>query len=299
MTFSAIRVGFYMETRLIADSNDQQGVMAAAAQPMGGVGPQTRVRRMNRPPPNFFFSFFSSRPGPLPPLPTTTIFFFGLPHLRLTRGPHTNRLALFRVAATSQDVANEVAAHRRVLRAELLGHLRRQTAEAGGEEAGGNGKQLDAVVVQEAVPLAHHHVETRLAGAVSRVTAELFWPAGARPRVDALEDHLVHALRLHEGGRARGDEEEAGVGRLEQEGRKRLRHDVVARHVDVPRLVPYLAYGQGAVARGGVDVDARVVDQRVDFAVLRRDRLEGGLDGGVRLNVDFEHLQGGSRVGHL
>ena len=117
----------------------------------------------------------------------------------------------------------------------LLGLLR-HVSQVRGQEAGPDTPDLDAVRLQLVVPVQHQHVEGRLAAAVS----------------DGLEAHLLGpAGRLRRGGEVRlrclghvgetGHEEQAGVGRLEQERHECPSHDLGADDVDVIGLVEAVA----------------------------------------------------------
>lgn len=119
----------------------------------------------------------------------------------------TNDLADIRVSGTLDNVANESASQSRVARAGLLVPLLR-AAQARGQIARRDGPDLDAVLLERAHPIAHHHVHAGLARSVRRDRDALLGPPLGRRVVDG--HRLVFALGHR--GRAAGHEEEPRVG---------------------------------------------------------------------------------------
>lgn len=129
---------------------------------------------------------------------------------------------------------NKLSSKRRLARTHLLELLRHAT-QVRSQEARADAKRLDAVIMQEPVPVEHHHVERRLAALVAQVGSYvLLGPSGLRLG----RPWRVEALGMsRERGQARGDEDEAGGRGLDEKRDEFGRHDVSSGDVDVVCLV--------------------------------------------------------------
>ncbi len=110
-------------------------------------------------------------------------------------------------------------------------HLLRQLGHAPqirSQEAGPDAPDLDPILLQLVVPVQHQHVERRLAAAVAnRVEVHLLGPPGRLRRRGEVGLACLREVR------ETGDEDQAGVGRLEQERHEGPGHDVCAGDVHV------------------------------------------------------------------
>lgn len=111
------------------------------------------------------------------------------------------------VSLTLGNSPNKLSANRRLTRAQFLEPLRHPT-QVRSQEAWADAKRLDAVLMQQPVPIEHHHVERRLAALIAQVGSHvLLGPSGLRLG----RPWWVEALGVsREGGQAGSDEYEAG-----------------------------------------------------------------------------------------
>lgn len=162
----------------------------------------------------------------------------------------TNNPTNIRVASALDDLTNKSPSQRGISRTGLLVPLLR-ASQARGEIPGRNGPDLDAVLLEHAHPVPHHHVHARLAGPIGRGGQALLGPPFGWRVVDG--DLQVVAFRHV--GRAAGHEQDPRVRRFQQERHQRVRQDVGAGRVDVPGFVPHLSHAQFAF--GSFDIEHR------------------------------------------
>ena len=115
------------------------------------------------------------------------------------------------------------------------------------QETRPDGPDLDAILLQLVIPIQHHHIKRRLAAAIADgLKVDFLRPAGGLRR----GGEILLARHGHVG--EAGHEDEAGVGRLEQEGHEGPGHDLRAGDVHVVGLVKAVA--QGGLAGDEFDV---------------------------------------------
>ena len=141
-----------------------------------------------------------------------------------------NHLPRLCVPLPLNDTDCEVRPNIRFQRAHLSQFLLPHACQPGGQEARTHAPHFDAIVAQNAGPLPHQHVESRLRAPIRRhgVSAIILGPSGVRSGVDAACVRLVEDFRFGQGRRSRGHEDEAGVGGFEEEGHGERGEDVGA-----------------------------------------------------------------------
>ena len=92
------------------------------------------------------------------------------------------------------------------------------------------------------------------------VGVRILGPARGGRGLDALQCRDVHISRLREACEAGGDENKPRIVGFEQQLHKNLRHDLRARHVYIPGLIPYFSVRHRPCSELGVEVYACIFD---------------------------------------
>ena len=173
------------------------------------------IHASSKSPIDFPFALCPRSPGLHNPIRHNNLAYIGI-HLPLDNSPYEH--------------TRSSRIHSSHLRVRLLA-----SPQTSSQEARADGPHLDSVLVQHAMPFAHHHIHARLCAAVSGDGGPSFGPAGRRVFVD----WQSHVFGAGESGGAGGDEKEAGMRGGEEEGHEGRSHDLRAGCVDVPRCVPH------------------------------------------------------------